>query len=72
MKLEDIKSAKIKFRKFHFWSDWIDMGVFDYASTGYLLQMSTSRFNSKKFKCVPLKRLTGLAHPACAQVQVQK
>ncbi len=68
MELKDITEANLKFRSYRYWSDWVDMGLFNYGGDGYLLQMSVSRFNGKKFRGVPLKKITNLAHPNYAEV----
>ena len=54
MKVNVLQVEDAKFHSFmHFWSNWVDIAVYDYAS-GYLLQMSVSRFNKKKFRSVKL------------------
>jgi len=72
MELSDIKTADIKFRRFHFWSDWVDMGMFNFCSRGYLMQMSVNRFNKKRFLAIKLSRTFQLAHPLCQQVLNKK
>lgn len=54
MKVNVLQVDEVKFHSFmHFWSNWVDVAVYNYAS-GYLLQMSVSRFNKKKFRSVKL------------------
>lgn len=43
--------ADVEIKKWRWWSDWIDIAVFDYGGCGHLLQMSISRTNCKRFKC---------------------
>lgn len=42
--------------KWSWWSRWIDVAVFDYYCTPYLLQMRVSRTNKKQFNAL---RMTG-------------
>jgi len=42
VKVLTIKDVKI--RKWRWWSDWIDIAVFDYAGEGHLFQMSINRY----------------------------
>ena len=46
----------VEFGKFRWWSNWIDVAVYNFECTPFLLQMSVSRTNSKKFKST---RMTG-------------
>ncbi len=68
MELKDITDAELKFRPYRFWSDWVDMGMFNYACSGYLLQMSVNRFNGKRFKSVKLQSLLSLAESTYREV----
>ena len=56
MKINVLQVEQAEFHSFmHFWSNWIDVAVYDYAG-GYLLQMSVSRFNKKKFRSVMIPK----------------
>ena len=67
MKVDVLTVESAKFKKYRFWSDWVDVCLFDYAGNGYLLQMSVNRFNGKKFNHIALKGI-GIAHPCCGSV----
>lgn len=41
---------QVKISRFRWWSNWIDIGVFNNAQGSFLLQMQISRRNAKKFK----------------------
>ncbi len=46
-----VDNAVFKYR-YSFWSLWIDIAVFDYSCTPFLLQMKVNRFNGKAFKSI--------------------
>lgn len=48
-------NKRLKFRTFRFWSDWVDVLGFTWASEGFLLQVRVNRFNGKTFRCIPLR-----------------
>lgn len=54
MKVEVATVEDAKFRKWSWWSDWIDISIFDYGCMPYLVQMSVSRRNKKRFRSVCL------------------
>ena len=62
MKVNVFQVEDVKFRKFAWWSNWVDVCVFNHDLEGMLLQMSISRTNSKKFKCVKFKSSLGIAY----------
>ncbi len=65
MKVNVLQSSDISFKKWRWWSDWVDVCVFTGAySDGYILQMKVSRSNSKRFKCVKFKGLLGIHCPS--------
>ena len=68
MKVDVLQVRDASFKKYWWWSDWIDISVFDWSGNGYLLQMKVSRSNAKKFKCVQFKSFSGSAHPATGKV----
>lgn len=51
MKVDVLQVKDAKFNTgFNWWSDWVDICIYDYESTPFLLQMSVSRTNKKKFR----------------------
>lgn len=52
MKVDVLTVADVTIKKWRWWSDWVDVAVFDYSSRPYLLQMKISRTNAKKFRPV--------------------
>ena len=51
MKVNVLQVQNAEFRKkWCWWSNWVDVAVFTHGEDGYLLQMSVSRTNQKKFK----------------------
>ena len=69
MKIDVLTVNDVEIKKWRWWSNWVDVGVFDrWSSSGYLLQMKVSRWNSKKFNCVPFKRsFLCDTHPSISQ-----
>jgi hypothetical protein len=67
-KVDVLQVADVSIGWFSWWSKWVDVCVFDWASDGYLLQMRVSRTNAKKFQAIPFKRLFGMAHPCTGVV----
>ncbi|MDD3814410.1 MAG: hypothetical protein PHZ02_07165 [Desulfocapsaceae bacterium] len=57
MKVDVLTVDDVVFKKWRWWSNWIDIAVFDYTSEPFLIQMRISRTNSKKFKAV---NITGM------------
>lgn len=49
MKVAVLTVADVQIGRWRWWSDWIDIAVFDFGYTGYLLQMKISRTNAKRF-----------------------
>lgn len=52
MKVNIFQITDASFVKFSWWSNWIDVSVFDFSFEPYLVQMSVSRRNKKKFRCI--------------------
>lgn len=51
MKVDVLQVAQAEFKKFSWWSNWVDVAVYNWAGDqGYLLQMKVSRTNAKRFK----------------------
>ena len=63
MKVDVITVADIQIKPWRWWSNWVDVCVFDYINCGYLLQMRVSRTNLKSFKVIPFKSIFKFAHP---------
>lgn len=55
MKVEVLTVNDIDIPRWRWWSNWIDVAVFDFGTSGYLLQMKVSRTNRKRFNHIPLK-----------------
>lgn len=53
-KVDVITCDEAEFGKWRWWSNWVDVAVYDYGYDGYLLQMRVSRTNKKKFRSVAL------------------
>jgi len=56
MKVDVLTVADVNFKWWQWWSNWIDVAVFDCGSTPFILQMRVSRTNEKMFNA---KRVTG-------------
>jgi len=67
MKVEVLTVDEVKISKFRWWSNWVDIAVFDYGYCGHLLQMKISRRNAKRFKCVAYQNLGGAIHADVGQ-----
>lgn len=65
MKVDVIQVEQAIFKsRCRWWSNWIDIAVFDYVDTSYLIQMKVNRCNGKRFKTV---KTTGLFSVATAR-----
>ncbi len=53
--------ADVTIKRFRWWSDWIDICVFNYGGYGYLLQMKVSKKNRKTFRTASLSGINGHA-----------
>lgn len=62
MKVNIITIDEVKIKRWEWWSNWIDIAVFNFGGGGYLLQMKVNRVNSKKFKAVAFKGTLNVAH----------
>jgi hypothetical protein len=56
MKVDVITVDQATFKRWKWWSNWVDVAVFDYNCAPYLLQMRVSRLNKKDFNAM---RITG-------------
>ena len=52
MKVDVLTINECRLKWWQWWSNWIDIAVFDYSFQPYLLQMRVSRSNAKKFRLV--------------------
>lgn len=67
MKVDVLTVNEISIPEWRWWSNWIDVAVFNFGGGGYLLQMKVSRRNSKRFKAVALKAAHNAAHATIAE-----
>ena len=68
MKVNVLQVDDVSFRsRWSFWSKWVDVAVYDYGYTPYLLQMRVNRINRKKFKST---RITGLVYRQATAAQI--
>jgi len=51
MKIDILTLEDVKIGKFNWFSKWIDIAVYEYGYSSYLLQMRISRTNAKSFRC---------------------
>ena len=56
MKVDVITVEQATFKKWQWWSNWIDVAVYQYAGEGILIQMRVSRTNAKHFKSRPFTK----------------
>lgn len=54
MKVNVLTDLDVTFKKYFWWSKWVDIAVFDANKNAYLIQMSVSRLNKKKFRSVSI------------------
>lgn len=66
MKVDVVTVNDVVIGKFRWWSNWIDVCVFNFGGYGYLLQMSVSRRNAKRFRASSFRGY--VAHADCGQV----
>lgn len=52
MKVDVIQVEEAKFKRLRWWSNWVDVAVFNYDCKPFLLQMRISRTNKKQFSAV--------------------
>ena len=66
-KVDIITCDEAKFGKFSWWSNWIDIAVYDYDSRPWLIQMKVNRDNKKKFRSVAI---AGLSYKQVSTIKV--
>lgn len=54
MKVEVLTDKEAEFGRFCWWSKWIDVAIYSFGSEPWLIQMSVSRRNRKKFRSVAI------------------
>lgn len=52
MKVDVLQVEDAKFKRFSWWSNWVDVAVFTYDIEPYLMQMRVNRFNGKQFRTI--------------------
>ena len=70
-KVDVLTSKDVTFKKYRWWSDWVDIAVLNHSYTGYLLQMKVSRTNAKKFNAIPMEGYVAYANISQAGDLVQ-
>jgi len=54
-KVDVLTVEDVNIKRFRWWSNWVDVAVFNYGGYGWLLQIKISRTNKKKFNAVEFK-----------------
>ena len=54
MKVNILTDVDIDIKRFHWWSKWIDVAIYDYSCEPFLIQMKVSKSNKKKFRSVKI------------------
>ena len=57
----------VEIKRWRWYSNWIDIAVFDYNSRPWLVQMRISRFNGKQFRSVSM---TGFGYKQTTAAQI--
>lgn len=52
MKVDVVQVEDVKFGRFCYWSNWIDIVLFEFGGKTFLMQMKISRRNKKAFRSV--------------------
>ena len=68
MKINVLQVEDAVFPSFNYWSNWVDICVYDYEFTPFLLQMSINRFNKKKFRSVRMTGTFARRQASCATI----
>jgi hypothetical protein len=64
MKVNVLQVKDVTISRWHWWSNWIDIAIYDYECRPWLIQMRVSRTNRKQFKSVCI------SGESCKQVQL--
>jgi len=54
MKVDVLTVNDVVIPKWRWWSNWIDIAIFDYECRPWLIQMRVSRTNAKRFKAISI------------------
>lgn len=54
MKVEVLTVDQATFKKWSWWSNWVDICIFGYNHRPFLLQMRVSRLNKKRFNVISI------------------
>ena len=69
MKVNVLQVEQATFKKWSWWSNWVDVAVFnDRTDGGYLLQMRINRFNRKSFRVAKFKNWDSSVYASVQQV----
>ena len=68
MKVDVLTIEDITIPKWRWWSNWIDVAVFNFGGFGYLLQMKISRTNVKRFTTRRFSGVINTAHASTSDV----
>lgn len=66
-KVDIITCNEVKFGKLSWWSNWVDIAVYDYECRPWLIQMKVNRYNKKEFRSVAI---TGRAYKQTSTIKV--
>ena len=50
-----IELPKVRYRRWRWWSDWVDCFAADYDGRGYIVQMKRNRFGRLRFKPISIQ-----------------
>lgn len=68
MKVDVLTELDVKFKRYRFWSNWVDVCVYHHNCLTYLLQMRVSRINDKRFRAVKVSRMFSVTGPDLRQI----
>ena len=68
MKINVLQVERATFKKWTWWSNWVDVAVFNHSYHGYLLQMRINRFNRKSFRTAGFNNLDSSVYASVEQV----
>ena len=68
MKVNVLQVSQVEFKKFSWWSNWVDIAVFDFGDHPYLLQMRISRTNGKQFNAIQMTGKPSYRCTTCKEI----
>jgi hypothetical protein len=68
MKVNVLQMTEVKFKRWRWWSDWIDIAVFNYNVVPWLVQMKISRTNRKAFRVTSMIGLNTIRSATCSDI----